>query len=146
MLYSSVFIDRKQNETELIGDLQIKGGDLTTNQTTFNLINAVAETVNFAGAGTTVNIGSTTGTTIVKNALQANADVEIRGGDLTTNQSTLAVIVSKLFLTCGSLIALTILSRCNVIPLLGRSYEDLKIVSRNTEKFSAPIFFLMEDS
>jgi hypothetical protein len=73
-------------------DLQLKGGDLTTNQTTFNLINAVAETVNFAGAGTTVNIGSTTGTTIVKNALQANADVEIRGGDLTTNQSTFNLI------------------------------------------------------
>jgi len=73
-------------------DLQLKGGDLTTNQTTFNLINAVAETVNFAGAGTTVNIGSTAGTTIVKNALQANADVEIRGGDLTTNQSTFNLI------------------------------------------------------
>jgi len=73
-------------------DLQLKGGDLTTNQTTFNLINAVAETVNFAGAGTTVNIGSTTGTTIVKNALQANADVEIRGGDLTTNQSTFNLV------------------------------------------------------
>ena len=73
-------------------DVQIKGGDLTTNQTTFNLINAVAETVNFAGAGTTVNIGATTGTTIVKNALQANADVEIRGGDLTTNQSTFNLI------------------------------------------------------
>jgi hypothetical protein len=73
-------------------DLQLKGGDLTTNQTTFNLINAVAETVNFAGAGTTVNIGATTGTTIVKNALQANADVEIRGGDLTTNQSTFNLI------------------------------------------------------
>ena len=73
-------------------DVQIKGGDLTTNQTTFNLINAVAETVNFAGAGTTINIGANTGTTIVKNALQANADVEIRGGDLTTNQSTFNLI------------------------------------------------------
>jgi len=73
-------------------DLLVKGGDITTNLTTFNLINAVAETVNFAGAGTTVNIGSTTGTTIVKNALQANADVEIRGGDLTTNQSTFNLV------------------------------------------------------
>ena len=73
-------------------DLQLKGGDLTTNQTTFNLINAVAETVNFAGAGTTVNIGATTGTTVIRNALQANADVEIRGGDLTTNQSTFNLV------------------------------------------------------
>ena len=73
-------------------DILVKGGDITTNLTTFNLVNAVAETVNFAGAGTTVNIGATTGTTIVKNALQANADVEIRGGDLTTNQSTFNLI------------------------------------------------------
>ena len=73
-------------------DVQIKGGDLTTNQTTFNLLNTVAETVNFAGAGTTVNIGAVTGTTIVKNALQTNNDVEIRGGDLTTNQSTFNLI------------------------------------------------------
>ena len=73
-------------------DILVKGGDITTNLTTFNLINAVAETVNFAGAGTTVNIGSTTGTTIIRNALQANADVEIRGGDLTTNQSTFNLV------------------------------------------------------
>ena len=73
-------------------DILVKGGDITTNLTTFNLVNAVAETVNFAGAGTTVNIGATTGTTVIRNALQANADVEIRGGDLTTNQSTFNLI------------------------------------------------------
>ena len=73
-------------------DIQLKGGDLTTNQTSFNLINTIAETVNFAGAATTINIGANTGTTVVRNALQANADVEIRGGDLTTNQSTFNLI------------------------------------------------------
>ena len=73
-------------------DLQLKGGDLTTNQSTFNLINATASTVNFAGAATTVNVGSASGNTIVKNNLQVDGDAEIRGGDLNTNQSTFNLI------------------------------------------------------
>ena len=73
-------------------DLQLKGGDLTTNQPSFNLINTTASTVNFAGAATTVNVGSTSGNTIVKNNLQVDGDAEIRGGDLNTNQSTFNLI------------------------------------------------------
>jgi cytoskeletal protein CcmA (bactofilin family) len=65
-------------------DLEIQGGDLTTNQTTFNLLNTTATTVNFAGAGTTVNIGAATGTTRVKNDLDVDGDVNIDGGDLKT--------------------------------------------------------------
>jgi len=73
-------------------DLQLKGGDLTTNQSTFNLINTTASTVNFAGTATTVNVGSASGNTIVKNNLQVDGDAEIRGGDLNTNQSTFNLI------------------------------------------------------
>jgi hypothetical protein len=40
-----------------VGDIQIQGGDLTTTATTFNLLNATATTINFAGAATTLNIG-----------------------------------------------------------------------------------------
>ena len=64
----------------------------------------------------------------------------------TTNQSTFDVRFSKLFLICGSLIEFTTLSLCKVIPLHGLSREDFKIVSLSTEKFSAPIFFFIEDS
>ncbi|HEX5798015.1 MAG TPA: hypothetical protein VFX79_01550 [Candidatus Saccharimonadales bacterium] len=39
------------------GDLTIQGGDLLTNQTTFNLLNTTATTINFGGAATTLNIG-----------------------------------------------------------------------------------------
>lgn len=42
-----------------LGDIEIQGGDLTTNQTTFNLLNATATTINFAGAASTLNIGPT---------------------------------------------------------------------------------------
>jgi hypothetical protein len=51
------------------GDVQIKGGDLTTNQSTFNLINATATTLNIGQAATTVSIGATTGGTTINNPL-----------------------------------------------------------------------------
>jgi hypothetical protein len=40
------------NNVILIGDLEIRGGDLTTNQTTFNLLNTVATTVNLGSSST----------------------------------------------------------------------------------------------
>jgi predicted acyltransferase (DUF342 family) len=69
-------------------DLEIQGGDLTTNQSTFNLLNSTATTVNFAGAGTTVNIGAAIGTTRVKNDLDVDGDINIDGGDLKTTAPT----------------------------------------------------------
>lgn len=45
----------------LTGDLDVQGGDVTTNQTTFNLINATATTLNIGGAATTINIGNASG-------------------------------------------------------------------------------------
>ena len=47
----------------LTGDIDVQGGDITTNQTTFNLINATATTLNIGGAATTVNIGNASGQT-----------------------------------------------------------------------------------
>jgi hypothetical protein len=69
-------------------DLQVKGGDITTDQTTFNLLNANATTINFGGAATTVEIGAATGTTNVNNNLDVDGDVNIDGGDLTVSTTT----------------------------------------------------------
>jgi hypothetical protein len=69
-------------------DLEVKGGDLTTNQTTFNLLNTTATTVNFAGKATSLEIGDGSGTTNVNNNLVVDLDLEVKGGDLTTNQTT----------------------------------------------------------
>lgn len=77
------------------GDLQIKGGDLTTNQTTFNLVDTTAETINFGGAATQIDIGSASGTTSVKNSLEVVGDVQVQGGDFTTNQSTFNLVNSN---------------------------------------------------
>ena len=78
-------------------DVNIDGGDLTTNQTTFNLLNTNATTINAFGAATTANIatagtaidiGATSGTTSINNNLDVDLDLNVDGGDITTNQTT----------------------------------------------------------
>ncbi|MGH9858234.1 MAG: beta strand repeat-containing protein, partial [Acidobacteriota bacterium] len=49
------------------GDVAINGGDLTTNQTTFNLINGTATTLNIGGAATALNLGANSGTATINN-------------------------------------------------------------------------------
>ena len=49
------------------GDLAVNGGDLTTSASTFNLVDANATTVNFAGAATTIDLGATSGTLTINN-------------------------------------------------------------------------------
>jgi hypothetical protein len=51
----------------LTGDLAVNGGDITTTASTFNLVDANATTVNFAGAATTIDLGATTGTLTINN-------------------------------------------------------------------------------
>ena len=75
-------------DTTLTGDLAVNGGDLTTTAATFNLVNATATTVNFAGAATTLEIGAATGTTNINNDLDVDGDVNIDGGDLTVSTTT----------------------------------------------------------
>ena len=53
---------------------------LTTQEIVFNLVDTVAETINFGGAGTDINIGSTFGTTTVNNDLVVKGDIIIEGG------------------------------------------------------------------
>ena len=67
-------------------DLEIRGGDLTTTESVFNLLNTTATTINFAGAATSLNLGATTGTTTIKN------DVTIEGDDLKTTKTTFNLI------------------------------------------------------
>jgi len=60
----------------LPNDLAVNGNDLTTTQTTFNLLNATATTLNIGGAATATNIGSTvSGTTTIGYDLLVNNDV-----------------------------------------------------------------------
>lgn len=84
----------KNDNVTLDGDLQVKGGDLTTNQTTFNLLNATATTINFGGAATTVEIGANSGTTTVNNNLQVDGTANITG-NLTVDTNKFLVVASS---------------------------------------------------
>jgi len=75
-------------DLDVDGDVNIDGGDLTVSTTTFDLVNTTATTVNFAGSGTNIQIGAATGTTNVNNNLDVDGDVNIDGGDLTTNETS----------------------------------------------------------
>ena len=44
--------------TTLTSTLAVNGGTISTDDTTFNLLNATAETVHFAGAGTNIVMGA----------------------------------------------------------------------------------------
>jgi hypothetical protein len=57
--------DQAARNITLSGDLAVNGGDITTNQTTFNLINATTTTLNIGGAATIVNVGATSGVSII---------------------------------------------------------------------------------
>ncbi len=85
-------------DTTLTGDLAVNGGDLTTSQSTFNLVNATATTLNVGGAATSLNLGATTGTTNVKNNL--DVDLSLNARDL---QSTVIGNVSPAAATFTSL-------------------------------------------
>ncbi len=80
------------SNTTLTGDLAVNGGDLTTTATTFNLLNATATSVNFAGAATALEIGAATGTTNINNNLDVDGDVNVDGGDITTSATTFGLI------------------------------------------------------
>lgn len=103
--------------TVLTGDLLVKGGDITTNQTTFNLVNTTATTLNIGGAGTAISIGAASGKTTINNPTDvtgsfrvgttnftvdaSNGNVEtagnaIIGGDLTVNGTTTSVNTNTL--------------------------------------------------
>ena len=60
------------------GDLFIQG-DIATSDTTFNLINATATTVNFAGAATALTVGATSGSTTVRNNLSVTGNLTVQG-------------------------------------------------------------------
>jgi hypothetical protein len=62
---------------------------LTTTSTTFELLNSNATTINFAGEGTNVNVGSTTGQTTVRNNLFVDGNASISGNLLVSGSATI---------------------------------------------------------
>ena len=66
-------------------------GTIVGTQTTQNVFNATATTVNAFGAATTLTIGATSGTTTVRNNLTVTGDLTINGTTTTVNATTITV-------------------------------------------------------
>jgi len=66
-------------------------GTLVGTQTTQNVFNATATTVNAFGAATTLTIGATTGATTIRNNLTVTGDLTVNGTTTTINAVTLTV-------------------------------------------------------
>jgi hypothetical protein len=84
----------------LVGDAAINGGDITTTQTTFNLVDATATTVNFAGAATALTMGAVSGTTTVRNNLTVAGNLTVQG--TTTQVNSTVTNVSDPIFTLGT--------------------------------------------
>jgi hypothetical protein len=77
-------------------DLAVNGGDITTDQTTFNLLNTTATILNIGGAATAIDIGDATqtvddvfdGTTSINHNVTVDGDVSVGGGNFTVAHLT----------------------------------------------------------
>jgi site-specific recombinase XerD len=68
------------------GNLWVNGNNLSSTSTTFNLLNSNVTTLSIGGAATTINLGISGGTMLVKSDLVL-ANLSSRGGILYTNES-----------------------------------------------------------
>jgi hypothetical protein len=64
---------------------------LSTSESTVNVVNTTATTVNFAGAATALNLGAATGTTTVNNNLTVTGNLTVNGTTTTVNSTTISV-------------------------------------------------------
>ena len=85
---ASVMSDETGSGALVFGTNPTMSTGIVAGTTTFNLLDTTATTINFGGAATAVAIGAATGTTTVHNNLDVDLDVNIDGGDLTTNAAT----------------------------------------------------------
>lgn len=77
----------RNSSTNLTGDLTVGGSDIIATESTFNLIDTTATTVNFAGAATTLSIGADTGTTTINNDLVIDGDLTVNGTSTVINST-----------------------------------------------------------
>lgn len=83
----------------LTGDIAVNGGDVTTSASTFNLVNANATTVNFAGAATELLLGSATGITTVRNKLTVGGNLELDGNTIQASDGNTNITLTSNTLT-----------------------------------------------
>jgi hypothetical protein len=82
---------RIRNNLDVDGILNVDGGDITVSGTTLNIANTIVTTVNAFGTATTITIGATTGTTIIRNNLDVDGNLNVDGGNITVSGTTLNI-------------------------------------------------------
>ncbi len=78
----------------LTEDLAVDGGDITSTSSAFNLLNQPTD-INIGLSATTIEIGSSAGTTNVNNNLDVDGDINLDGQNLTATASALNVFNSS---------------------------------------------------
>jgi hypothetical protein len=84
---SGLVYNPSSNQLSTGGDISVNGGDLLTNQTTFNLINTIATTLNIGGAATTMSIGATGSTVSFPGKISVEASSGDEGGEIFLNKA-----------------------------------------------------------
>ena len=76
------------NNLDVDLDVNVDGGDITTNSATFNLINTTATTLNVGGAATTVTAGAATGNFNIRNTnVNLSGNLFVNGTTLDTDET-----------------------------------------------------------
>ena len=101
-VFSGTLGDVEIGNLYTVGDVIISGQELNSTTTTFNLLNDIATTINFGGAATDIQIGSSTGTTNINNSLDVDGDINIDGGDLTASTSTFNLLHTPTTINFGA--------------------------------------------
>jgi hypothetical protein len=109
-------------------------GGVTTDQTTFPLVNTTATTVNFAGAATSLNMGASTGTTTVNNDLNiASGKVfQINSTSVLSGTTLGSGVTGSSLTSVGTLTSLTVSGDVSVANTKGYTLKD----SGGTNRYS----------
>ena len=82
-------------------DIAVNGGDLTSNQTTFNILNSTVTTLNVGGAASsTINIGATDGTSTIDLNSNLLKEVEFRNYFETKATASTTAVGMATYLLC----------------------------------------------
>lgn len=108
IITDSYAIQVASGNTLLGGNLQVNGGNITTNKTTFNLLNTSATTVNAFGAATAINIGDagtvvSIGKNIADSTLQIVSNATAGTATITTTTGVTTANVFNTISTTGNI-------------------------------------------
>ena len=83
--------DAEGDSVTVAGTLDVNGGDISTDDTSFDLLNTTATTINFGGAATNITMGTSNGTVNIAGSASIAGDLIVQGTTTTLNTENLLV-------------------------------------------------------